>query len=410
MCETDIFSGDNYNRINSYFLPKEEEFKKINLIQNYLREEFAFIRMTETMLDKSIMDASYYLRKILKESNTIDYFTIEQGEKFIKNTFILSNRDFIKKTVSYYRPKTKKGDPRFWIYDLKKYCNVGDLIYFTIYDNKLLVIPLNKSYEQLKLDLETKFKLQSLLDLEIVKEFIEKLKVIKNSGWVKSINPIGKVVPKDVGETIEAKFGIKPNNLTSPDYKGEIEMKSKLYKSKTVDTLFSCVPNWSKSLIKSSREMILMYGYPSRNQEKYPNFIDLYVTVGKNSNPQGLSLLIDEEKEEIHQKHKRDGITCMWDYDEIKSKINEKHPKTAWIVADHKIINGENYFKYTGLEITQKPLLSQFMLLINEGHLTFDWRGRVRKDGTGYKDKGHPFRLKPKYRSSLFGELEKIDL
>lgn len=410
MCETDIFLENNSNRINTYFLPNEEEFEKINLIQKYLREEYAFIRMTGTMLDKSIMDASYYLRKILKESNVIDYSIIGQGKKFVKNTSILSNRNFIEKKVSYYRPKTKKGDPRFWIYNLKKYCSVGDLIYFTIYDNKLLVIPLNRSYEQLKLDLETKFKLQSLLDIEIVREFIEELREIKNRGWIRSINPSGKVNPSDVGDTLEHALGIAPNNLISADYKGEIEVKSKLKDKNTSDTLFSCVPKWSKSPIKSSNEMILRYGYPCRNQEKYPNFMDLYVTVGVKANPQGLYLATEDEKEELYQKHERDGITCIWDYSNIDQRIRKKHPKTAWILAEHTELDGENYFKYTALEITQKPSLSQFMLLINEGHLTFDWRGRVREDGTGYKDKGHAFRLKSKYRSSLFGELEKIDL
>ncbi len=403
MNETNIF-------LNNHFIRTKTELKKINLIQEYLREEFTVIRMTNTMLEKSIIDVSNYLRRILKNKNIVDYSKIKQGEKLEKFVLILHDEELIKKNVSYYKPKTKKGDPRFWVYGLKKYCYVGDLIYFTVYNNKLLVIPLNKDLRDLELDLEANFESQSLLDLDIINELIDELREIKESGWIKSINPFGKVNPRDVGDTLEFKLKIPTNNLISPDYKGKIEIKSKLKNKNTNDTLFSCVPNWSKSPIKSSSEMILTYGYPCRNQKKYPNFRDLYVTVTETPNRQGLYLSTENEKEELYQNHEEDGITCIWDYSNIERRIKEKHPKTAWVLAEYTKIKGKNYFRYTELEITQKPLLSQFILLINDGYLTFDWRGRVKEDGAGYKDKGHAFRLNPKYRSFLFGELEKVKL
>lgn len=402
---------ENFKNINNYFSPSEQEIKKMKLIQDYIRNEFAFIRMTDTMLDKSIIDASYYLRKILKDGNIVDYSNILPGEKIYEKAIILIDDDFIDKKISYYKPETKKGDPRTWVYGLKNYVKAGDLVYFTIFESKLLVIPLNLSKDTIKKTLELKFKTQKLLDNEIVRELVKKLKLIKDKGWIKSVNPISsKIAPKDAGETLERELGIKPNNLISADYKGQIELKSKLKDAKNSDTLFSCVPDWTKSKIKSSTEMILTYGYPCKNQEKYPDFVDLYVTVKNTPNPQGLYLLSENEEKKLYQYHSVDGETCVWDYEVIEKKIKEKHPKTAWVVVKTKKINGENYFKYVELEMTQNPLLSQFIILINNGYLTFDWRGRVKLDGTKYKDKGHAFRLNPKYRDILFGDLEKIKI
>lgn len=401
----------DFKKINTYFSPNEQELKKMKLIQEYIRNEFAFIRMTDTMLEKSIMDASYYLRKILKDANVINYLNISPDEKVYKKAVILSDNEFVEKKVSYYRPKTKNGDPRTWVYGLKNYVRTGDLVYFTTYQSKLLVIPLNLDEDTIRKTLELQFTTQKLLDNKIVKELVEKLKIVKAKGWIKSVNPTSlKIAPKDAGETLERELGIKPNNLISADYKGQIELKSKIRETKNNDTLFSCVPNWSKSKIKSSAEMILTYGYPCKNQEKYPEFMDLYVTVKNKANPQGLYLLSEDEDEMLYQCHIADGITCVWDYEAIEKKIKEKHPKTAWVVAETKKINGENYFKYIELEMTQNPLLSQFIVLINDGYLTFDWRGRVKSDGTKYKDKGHAFRLNPKYRDVLFGDLEKIEI
>lgn len=402
---------ENFKNINTYFSPNEQEIKKIKLIQEYIRHEFAFIRMTDTMLDKSIIDASYYLRKILRESDIINYSNISPNEKIYKTAIILIDNEFIEKKVSYYRPKTKNGDPRTWIYGLKDYVKVGDLVYFTTHQSKLLVIPLNLDENIISKTLELQFTTQKLLDSKIVKELVEKLKIVKAKGWIKSVNPRSlSIAPKDAGETLERELGIEPNNLISADYRGQIELKSKLRGTRTNDTLFSCVPNWNKSKIKSSANMILTYGYPCKNQEKYPGFVDLYVTVKNKPNPQGLYLLSEDGEEVLYQYHVLDGVTCIWDYETIEKKIKEKHPKTAWVVVEKKIINGENYFRYIELEMTQNPLLSQFIMLINDGYLTFDWRGRVKSNGTEYKDKGHAFRLNPKYRNILFGDLEKIEI
>lgn len=102
--------------------------------------------------------------------------------------------------------------------------------------------------------------------------------------------------------------------------------------------------------------------------------------------------------------------TCAWELDKIKNRLFSKHPETVWIVGREKIINGEIHFIFDKAEYTRSPIFSTFLLLISQDKVTYDWRGRVKVDGTGYKDKGHYFRLNPKNRNMLFGEIETIEL
>ncbi len=396
--------------MNLKFLPLGKESKMLLEVEKYCRNDYALIRMTETMLKKSIIDASGIFRKVLKDYNFLDYSLIDQGgeNKKIKKTLVFLENLVLETKSSFYRPKTKLGDPRFWIYNLSSVLKENDLIYLTIYDEKLVVIPLVDSLFNENL-LEEYFG-ENKDDL-IINELCEKFKVLKNSGCIESVSSEkSKSSPKDVGETLEQALGLKINNSPFADYKGEIEIKAKRITSKTNDTLFCQVPNWNMSVVKSSADVILKYGYPSK---KYDEFIDLYVTVNNEPNAQGLFMGIDDDENVIFQNYikgndKQD--VCKWSYDEVKKKLLEKHPKTAWILAEEKKIDGKIYFKYVSLQLTQNPIFTSFLNLITKGIVVYDWRGRVRKDKTGYKDKGHAFRISPKYRELLFGEIKTIDL
>lgn len=390
--------------MNPYFLPNEEEQKKIQLIQQYCRNEFTLIRMTSTMLEKSIIDASGPLRTILRDNDIVDYDNVLQGTdyKVLKDSHVLMESDLIEMKTSYYRPKTKLGDPRIWVYGIKKYVPSGTLIYFTAYQGNLVVIPLtNETLEQL---LPQYFGLND--DYLILEELMQRLSIISNQ-WIKSISPL-KSSPKDVGETLEKCLGISPNSVAQADFKGAIELKCKRAGAGNLDTLFSMVPNWEISALKSSTDIMLTYGYPSN---KYSGFVDLYVTVNNKPNNQSLFLIADDDEQIIYQRSKVNGIiseVCSWEYSAVKQKLQEKHPKTAWLVAEEKVINGEIHFNYNKIQLTQRPIFSQFTTLINQGIVTYDWRGRVRTDRTGYKDKGHCYRVGPRNRSLLFGETSDV--
>lgn len=395
--------------MNPHFLPNLEESKMIETIQKYCRNDFALIRMTKTMLEKSIIDASGILRKILKDNGIVNFNEIVQGKdgKIIKKAIILTD-EIIEENISYYRPETKKGDPRFWIYRLSKYLKEGDLLYITVWDSNVVSIPL---VQKIFVEDHIKRMFRKEDESQILSEIRNELKIIKEKGWIKSVGvKNGGNSPKDVGETLEQAMGIKANNLFSADFKGQIEIKTKRASATTNDTLFCLVPDWEISQIKSAAELILKYGYPSN---KYKEFIDLYVTVSNIPNNQGLFLDIDDENNIVFQNYEKNEINeevCKWKYDDLKERLLTKHPKTVWIMAEEKIENGEKYFKYTKVEYTQNPIFTQFLYLIQKGIVVYDWRGRIQKDGKKYKDKGHAFRMNPKNRKLLFGDIFELEI
>ena len=391
--------------MNPYFLPNETEEKLIEIIHSYSRSEFALIRITKTMIDKSIIDASDSIRLILKDSSLVSFDDIDQGEKVFRSVLIFSQTDIIEQKVSFYRPNTKKGDPRFWVYDLKKYVNVSDLVYFTIFDNKLICIPLVQGTD---FDNSLKKLFGNTQNTEELLESVSKqLSTIKDT-WIISTSP-EKRNDKDVGETLELALGINPNSLVSADIAGEIELKAKRKQSKTKDSLFSRVPDWEISPIGSSKNMILKYGYMDANS-RHPDFLQLFVTVSNKPNKQKLYMDDDPENLHILQIHLDDEIICRWRYETLKKRLYEKHPSTLWVLADEEKKDGKIHFQYNQVQFTQRPIFTQFVLLVRQGVITFDWRGRVKPDGSKIRDHGHGFRMNPKDRHRLFGQIRNIEL
>jgi len=395
-----------------HFIPSVEEQRLIQLIQKYNRNEYHLIRLTFTMLKKSTIDASIPVAKILRDNNIFEYNTARDGVKFYRSTIVFHEAEIIDTKTSFYRPKAKPqkpGDPRFWPWGFKDVVKQGTLVYITSSNEQLVLIPLTPQ-NCTSNHLEALYG-QLTTQPSIVEELIEQLSAI-SSNWIKSCSP-HKKYPKDVGDTLEAVLGIPVNNLGKADYKGEVELKTKRSTSKTPDTLFSQVPNWELSPIKSVKEMILTYGYPSRHPKRQ-DFKDLFVTVSISPNPQGLYLEVDYDREQVRQLYIDNTgsyITAIWTFNKLKERLNEKHPMTAWLVADETVIDGEIHFKYNKLEIAQKPIFSQFLSLIEQGIICFDWRGGNQVDGNNRVDKGHPFRLKsPKYRNLLFGDIYGVDM
>ncbi|OVE70003.1 hypothetical protein CCS79_03050 [Clostridium diolis] len=390
------------------FIPQKNEMDLISIITKYNRNDYILLRFTPTMLKKSIIDASGNIRSLLKNNNLVDYDTLTPGQdKLVLDGFLITN-EVTEQQLSFYRPQTKKGDPRFWIYNFRQVIRDSEMIYLTIFNNKICIVPL----------------VESQFNEEIIKDFFmseednsdlnECLALLKDIMYkdIISVSP-SKSYAKDVGDTLEKCLKMKPNSDKHADFNNKIELKGKRKGKNSKDTLFSMVPDWDLSNIKSSPEMILTYGYES-TKEKYSGFIDLFVTVSNKVNNQGLYLEVDDENEVLIQKHvEADGSvtdSCIWTFEELKERLNLKHPETLWVLADEKRINGEIYFNYEQIEHTKSPIFNSFLLLISQGIITFDWRGRVKANSTGYKDKGHCFRLKPKYRNLLFGELEEIHL
>lgn len=397
--------------MNPLFLPNELESKLIQTIQKYCRNDFALIRMSPTMLKKSIIDASEDIRIVLRDKNIIDYTQIPQGVKYSNPSVVISSAGIIKGQTSLYRPMTKKGDPRFWVSKFKRVVSSEQLVYFTTDDESNIVAIILDDYPLFEEYVVAYFGTNED-EQQVIDDFIQRIREIKDKGWVLSVSP-NKLNDKDIGETLERELGIEINNLKTPDFEGQIEVKGKKLRATTKDSLFNMVPSWDSSVLKSLNEIVITYGYPDK---KYNGYNSLFVTVSSKPNKQGLYLEVDEVTEHIHQKCMIDGIisdVCSWRFDEIKERLYNKHPKTMWLVAEDKKINGQVHFKYVKAQFTQRPIFSQFISLVKQGLVTFDWRRRANL-GTAEPlpsnkmDYGQGFRINPKNRHLLFGETTDI--
>ncbi|TQJ50191.1 hypothetical protein [Phycicoccus sp. SLBN-51] len=92
--------------------------------------EAGFLVPTETGLSKSVLDAHLALRIFLETHGVHDFASQEQGTEarvLRPAEFVYADR-LVPTQVSFYRPATKSGDPRLWIYGLGGYAKPGNLV------------------------------------------------------------------------------------------------------------------------------------------------------------------------------------------------------------------------------------------------------------------------------------------
>lgn len=281
--------------------------------------DFSVLTITATGIKKSIMDAVGSLRNFLVEEGFHNYEDQKQGEsyKVLKPCQLITSDKILSKKVSLYRPVTKKGDPRIWVYGLSSHVRADDELAFFIVDDLLYVLNLNSvdisDYKDLLFELK-----QSLNETAI--ELRDKLIEIAKQ-------PLKSIMKGDtaIGMTIEHALGLTANSSKKPDYKG-IELKSgRITKSKTRSNLFAQVPAWDKSVLKSSREIVDSYGYLDKDNGDQR----LYCTVNvSNFNNQGLRLVVDLENDKVYEEHEIDGLIVVWEGQKLRERLLEKHHET----------------------------------------------------------------------------------
>lgn len=386
--------------MNPFFKPTPEETEVIEYINKFNLNEFALIRITSTMYEKSIIDASGNIRKILFEKGLIDFKEISKGgEKEFKQAIILTNQ-VIETKASFYRPKTKEGDPRFWIYNLKPFTEINELLYLTVSDNTLIAIPI-KSITKIENTILQVFKDPE--NEEIISDLRKKLKILKEKGPIESVDPTTSS-PKDVGLTLERYLEVKVNSLKTPDYLGKIELKAKR-QGKTKDSLFSKVPDRDISKYQTTKKIIEKFGILDSQ-----NRIALYNNIITKPNSHGLYLNPNNDKLILFQNYLLNDIAddvCSWHYSTLQKALETKHPTTLWVDAiEEKSDRGIISFRYIDFELTTKPVFSEFISLIERDLINFDWKGHITNGKK--RDHGPGFRIDKINRKLLFKTLINI--
>lgn len=370
----------------------------------------AFLVPTPTGFGKSIMDATFSVRKLFFDAGVHDYSVQLQGpeNKVLLETYLVSHDTLIKTETSLYRPKTKMVDPRIWIYKLKQYCNPFNLLALTILDNKLYVF--NLSNPSIASSLISGGFCKDVLDEisqqenAIANELLAKLREIHNQGFLPSITD----VDPGEGDTLEHALGISRNNIAAPDYKG-IELKTTRLtrhgkkKATTRSTLFTKVPDEGMTY----RQIVDNYGKVQIPRDSTIARLQLYETLRySRSNAYDLVLSLDSGNDKLiieHENNNSRTFVSAWLMDTLRSSLLTKHKETFWVKAQAETHNGREYFRYDYVLHTKHPNVSLLEPLIEADKITIDLAAHYKPDGK-WRDHGVLFKMSPEDLPLLLGE------
>ncbi len=392
-------------------------FEKTNM--EYLVDhnvKFTQVQITATGLKKSILDATTPMRTYFKENNVHDYELQAQGpeNKVTKKTFILTGGKAIETTTSLYRPVTKEGDPRLWIYGLKDTTDADDIHAIIAQNpNELYVINLTKINipRFCETDIENPIR-------DLVKGLSDYADIVSEELLYRLLEFKGLWLDTDlradtaIGRQVEALLGIPMNASREPDYKG-IELKSFRSQRPSIrKNLFCKVPDWGISFLKSGAEIVEKYGYMSGGVKSYRNTLRCATPNTQNlrlnmNYPDNL-LEIEEDRKIDVGTFKKVADVAVWRLQTLHQCLLTKHHETFWIEVDsRKGDAGQEQFRFNKIEHTRNPNVNQFDILLEQSMITVDLLlGRPKVDvATGNPKKGGDavsFKIKKSAAGLLF--------
>lgn len=402
--------------------------------------DLASLWVTPVMLKKSIADATEPIRYLLDECGIHDYETQKQGpENKVKQPVIFVRDVGIDtKKMSLYRPRTKMGDPRIWPERMGDFCEPGDEVALAVICGVCVLFNLSRydyaeAFQRLRL-----FKTEKEREVvayfkgndegrfsDVAKDLLAQLRDLTGT-------PLEGPEPKagssskrdtDVGMAVEKALGIPANSKRTPDYHG-IELKAwrraKVAGRENRHALFCQVPNWDESKVKSIREFVAICGYPVRDENerkaidasKRASAKELRCTVSAVTiNSQSLVLRVDGDK--LIECQMEDGEyqdLLVWLGKDLRSRLAEKHPETFWIScrSERRQQDGREVFYVEKVHYTRRPMVAQFLSLIEQGVITVDHMIGYRKGQLS--ERGPSFKIKEKHLSLIFPENIEITL
>ena len=373
----------------------------------------AFLVPTPTGFGKSIMDATTSVRQLFLDQGIHNYDYQLQGpeNKVLIETHFVTDHCLVDTETSLYRPKTKMGDPRIWIYDLKKYCNPCNLLALIIINHEIFVF--NLSDRRISYSLFNDGFCYDILceavheENRVADELRDMIQDIHNHGYIPSITR----GDPGVGDTLEHALGIGRNNRQVPDYNG-IELKASRRKISSPNrcTLFDKTPDWTIAL--NEKEILDRFGYWGEDKNRLHRF-QLYCTLtSRMVNSQGLTLNYNESNDSVDvvcDEPPRPWLVTSWDMQTLRNRLLEKHPATFWVKASVEIHDDWEYFRYDHIKYTRNPNVSLFSSLIADGIVSVDFLMHYRPDGI-VRDHGFPFKMMPNNIDILFPEAIEYDL
>lgn len=357
---------------------------------------YATIQITATGIKKSILDATVPVRTYFVDNGIHDFEKQSQGQEHKRyvDSFIFNKFEIIATRTSFYRPNTKKGDPRIWVSKIDKYASPDDIFAFIAHNGQLYIINLTTTNIEKIYGQRIENPIRDLIDtINGVATSVsqELLCLIRNkmSDWI----PSDIMADTGIGRTVEKVLGIPMNASKQPDFKG-IELKSKRERSQVRNNLFTQAPLWELSRLKSGKDIVARYGYVPQGYDHKT----LHVTLSAlHPNAQGLGLNVEfsknlleaneYEKQGVNGGFKKIDNISVWQLMDLHQRLLTKHRETFWIDVDTKFRNNKEFFRVTTIEHTKKPIPSQFDTLLEQGKITVDFLLCRRTGGDTYSFK-----------------------
>ena len=249
------------------------------------------------------------------------------------------------------------------------------------------------------------------IDLDKAKQsFIKDFSYIYSLGFVTS----HRIHNTGIGKTLEDLLNIEENNLSLPDYKGCIELKSQRDLTSSMLSIFTKSPSHPKQANTFIRKK---YGCLDPTSGKK----SIHTTIKSSNfnsfkNKWGFKLEFDDIDEKLYLKIKNlesgqiEQFKPYWDYTDLKKKITKKCLIIAYVTAETRKIEDKEQFHFQKVTLLSGLTFEKFITLLKQDIIQFDIRigvyGSGDKKGQTH-DHGSGFRTKKANISDVF-EIEEV--
>lgn len=345
------------------------------------------VRLTKTMLGKSIIDARAPLRYHLRNVGLVEYSALAQGSggKLQVPLPFVTSKGVDRRVTSFYRPITKDGDPRIWVEKLASVAAPGDLLLFVFAGSTTLALLIDRDVEALSHHLSTLVpgRYEERGKVERTVERLRSAIAPLATEWFQTM----RAGPTGVGFTFESLLGLAANSSMLADVDG-VELKSYRMGSMTgrgkLMTLFSKTPVWTHE--GRGLGLLNRYGYIDKDGRRA-----LYCTVMKKKNSLGFELEPHVDAARLLVNHRKE-LAMEYHFATLRKRLEEKHPATLFVRAESRGRGAQEEFRYSDVTLCREPSFSNFLDLVEESELGLDLTLHVKENGSA-RDHGYLWRV-----------------
>lgn len=238
----------------------------------------------------------------------------------------------------------------------------------------------------------------------MIEEVLSDLKRLSLKGLIKSVGSGS----NSIGKTLQSELKIQHSTTSRNSYKGFIITATSTKVNRT--NLFAKVPNWKRSEVKSSKEMLDLYGRedPTGKYKK-----KLFCSVNSlDFNNFGLRLFVDMSKRLLYEKYymgDQERIVAIWGNKELAEKLSFLD-KTVVVSGNSFKREDGDYFHFRFAEFMVGPSMDKFLKLIDYGAITMDHLISMKEGSENVREQGPLFKIAKVSKEDLFYTYKKFDL